>query len=112
MSNLPPGCTNRDIERAYGGGRDPTAEEEEVCMLLEDLPISTAVADRVQAIISKLTDSLDAKIQDLGYSEQHVLALEAVLRTCLEVRGIDDTDQKSGETFRYLIDQSLDWQPL
>jgi hypothetical protein len=52
-SNLPPGCTSRDIERAYGG-RDPTSDEERVLELLEGHGVPADICDEIMKIIDGL----------------------------------------------------------
>lgn len=52
-SNLPPGCTNRDIDRAYEG-RDPTPEEDRVLELLEAHNVPTEACDEIMNIIDSL----------------------------------------------------------
>ena len=56
-SNLPPGCTVGDIERAFGGG-DPFPEEEEALLLLEDAGVPTEVNDKIAEIIGKLCENV------------------------------------------------------
>lgn len=56
MSNLPPGCTVGDIERAFGGG-DPSPASEAVYVLLEDAGYSQEVIDAA----CKVIDDEDAR---------------------------------------------------
>jgi hypothetical protein len=52
-SNLPPGCTNADIERAFGGGRDILPWEEAVSDLLESVRIPQKVIDQVMDVLDQ-----------------------------------------------------------
>jgi hypothetical protein len=51
LSNLPPGCTNADIDRAFGGG-DISPLEEEVLEVLERYKVPTSVNDRIMDILA------------------------------------------------------------
>ena len=53
LSNLPPGCSNADIERAYGGDEPPCCQDcqKTVCDRPQDCPIYKAFMEeqRIQA---------------------------------------------------------------
>lgn len=53
-SNLPPGCTNRDIDRAAGADTSP--ESDEVYGLLEDAECAPDLIDKVIEIVDGLAD--------------------------------------------------------
>lgn len=63
-SNLPPGCTTSDIERA-AGGRDPTAEEDEILSILEIAHVDSEVCDQVMERVGKLCDRLNRALTDV-----------------------------------------------
>ena len=52
-SNLPSGCTNADIERAFGGGRDILPWEEAVMDVLESARVPQKVIDRVMDVLDQ-----------------------------------------------------------
>jgi hypothetical protein len=55
-SNLPPGCTNADIERAFGGGREPTLVEEQLIDLLQQHQIPQHIIDKCLEPLETLID--------------------------------------------------------
>lgn len=64
-SNLPPGCTHRDIDRAFGGG-DPTPEEERIGELLEEHEVPQEACDEIMKIIAGLYQTI-ARLENPAY---------------------------------------------
>lgn len=70
--DLPPGCTNRDIENAFGGG-DPSPESELIQELLEAAGVEPSTIDR----IVKLYDDAEYKAANCPECERRANAAEA-----------------------------------
>jgi hypothetical protein len=54
--NLPPGCTDADIDRAFGGDRQPSALAEDVRALLEKARIGTRTVEAIMEMIAEEED--------------------------------------------------------
>lgn len=67
-SNLPPGCTQEEIDR-YFSGPDPSELEEAVLTLLEAAGIPTADCDAIAAIIRAAEIELDQPDPDAQREE-------------------------------------------
>ena len=52
-SNLPPGCSPADVERAFGGGEEPTAVEDDVLAALERHDAPQALRDDVLELLGR-----------------------------------------------------------
>lgn len=53
LSNLPPGCSSADIERAFNGGREPLPIEEEMIDLLERYKVPQKIIDEALNVLDK-----------------------------------------------------------
>lgn len=62
-SNLPPGCTSADVERAFGG-RDPSPEEDEILSILEIAHVDGDVCEQVMDRVGKLCERLNRALRD------------------------------------------------
>ena len=51
--DLPPGCTQRHIDEAFGGGPDPTELQENVLALLEKGKMPQATCDAIMEMIQE-----------------------------------------------------------
>lgn len=72
LSNLPPGCTNADIERAFGGG-DPSPESERIGQLIDE---------RDELMRKGWSDSKDEWIEERGVYAKYaaiIMAIDAIV---------------------------------
>ncbi len=98
LSNLPPGCTNADIERAFGGPDDPSHEAEQACTLLDAVieqlrsrpwragirgqttTHDGAIEDELQAASDKISDLIDQIVLDRNEARQRASEWQAMAR--------------------------------
>lgn len=63
--SLPPGCSNRDIENAYGG-RDPTEEEDQILDILERNNVPTDQCDAVMLLVDQIYRGFAREKEDVA----------------------------------------------